>query len=161
MKKILTILTLSVIFATPLMASTYLNRPILADTIKKSNYTIFSKSSTVENLSINKNKKSTEEVLTIRFGYPNVMPTNTIGGAIQTSKQAVDSGVAPEIKNVVIVNGKYEDMGVVKDGSKRNKYTLTGLKFPLRLQIKSNTDIIDVELNEPGKWNIDIELKNN
>ncbi len=162
MKKILTIITLSTLFATSLLANSYDHKILLADTIKKSNYTIFSKAAEIANLSINKNKKSTEEVLTIKFGYPTPMPGNTITAtSVQTSKQYGEKGSAPEIKNVVILNGKYEDMTALKDGARRNKYTLTGLKFPLRLKIVSDIEIIEFELMEAGKWNIDIELKNN
>jgi len=163
MKKILFLIIFGSFFTVNLMANDYARQINPTDTVKKGNYTIFSKSDKIGTMSFTKNKKSKEQVLTIKFGYPTPMPGNNslTSTSVQSSRPFGDQGTTPEIKNVLILAGKYEDMTVLKDGARKNKYTLTGLTFPLHLKISSDTDIVEFELTEAGKWNIDIELKNN
>ncbi len=161
MKKSLFLIVVCSLFTMNLMARDYVKQSKTADTIKKENYTVFGKSEKIATLKFNKNKKSTEQVLTIRFGYPTPISGSSNPTGIQSSKSYGDTGESPEIKDVLILAGKYEDMKVMKANATTNKYTLTGLTFPLRLKIISSFEVLEFELKEAGKWNIDIELKNN
>jgi len=133
------------------------------DTLKKGkNYTLFSKSENVENVSFNKSKKSKENVVYIRFGFPTPIPTsNVANGQIISSKRYKEGGTLPVFDKIDILKGNYAEITTAKDTKYRSLFTLTGAEFPLRLKLTSGTDTIDLELIEAGAWNMEIELKNN
>jgi hypothetical protein len=133
------------------------------DTLKKGkNYLLFSKSENVENVSFSKSKKSKENVIYLRFGFPAPIPTSNVANAqVITSKRYKEGGVLPVFDKIDILKGNYAEITTAKDTKYRSLFTLTGVEFPLRLKLTSGTDTIDLELIEAGEWNMEIELKNN
>jgi len=134
-----------------------------SDTLKKGkNYILFSKSGNVENISFSKSKKSQENKVYIRFGFPAPIPSsNVTNGQIITSKRYKEGGTLPVFDKIDIIKGNYAEITTAKDTKYRSLFTLTGVEYPLRLKLTSGTETIDLELTEAGEWNMEIELKNN
>ncbi|WP_199140268.1 hypothetical protein [Pedobacter sp. ASV12] len=144
-------------------ASIIKNSNLQTDTLKKGkNYILFNKSANIDEVNFSVNKKK-ENVLVIRFGYPNPgAPTNNINGAIQQSKtQYGEPEAIPVFDKIEIVKGKYENIKVEKENTLRNRFTLTELQFPLHLKLTSGKETIEFELQEAGYWNMAIMLKKN
>lgn len=139
------------------------NSIVQTDTLKKGkNYILFSKSANIDEVNFSSNKKK-ESILVIRYGYPNPgAPTNNINGAIQQSRTNYGEPQAiPVFDKIEIVKGKYEDIKVEKENDLRNRFTLTGLQFPLQLKLTSGKETIEFELQEAAYWNLAIMLKKN
>lgn len=134
-----------------------------SDTLKKGkNYLLISKSENVENVNFSKSKKSKENIVYIRFGFPAPIPSsNVANGQVITSKRYKEGGILPVFDKIDILKGNYTEITTAKDTKYRSLFTLTGVEFPLRLKLTSGTDTIDLELTEAGEWNMEIELKNN
>ncbi|MEJ5994521.1 hypothetical protein WG904_08835 [Pedobacter sp. Du54] len=138
------------------------NSPSL-DTLKKGqNFILFSKSSAVDNITFSKSKKPKTTNVYIRFGFPTPIPASNVANAqVITSKRYKEDGVLPVFDKIDILKGNYADITTSKDTKYRSLFTLTGVEYPLRLKLTSGTDTVDLELTEPGEWNMEIELKNN
>ncbi len=134
-----------------------------ADTLKKGkNYILFSKSENIDNVSFSKSKKSKDNVLYIRFGYPTPIPkSNAVNANVITSKRYNEDGTIPIFDKIDILKGNYSEIKNSKDTKYRNLFTFSGVEFPLRLTLFSGKESIDLEFTEAGEWNIEIELKNN
>lgn len=162
-KSILAVIILTCLGLSASASSNHNSISFITDTLKKGkNYILFSKTENITNVSFSQNKKK-ENLISIRFGYPNPMaPTNTIGGAIQTSNSNYGTKKAvPVFDKIEILGGKYEDIKVEKENDLRNRFILSGLQFPLKLKLISGKEVIELELQEAGFWNLAIELKNN
>lgn len=140
------------------------NKSNSIDTLKKGkNYTLFNKSINIDRVDISKNKKSAEPVILIHFGFPKPMPTsNTVSGTVlQSNRKYTEDGKLPVFDKIDIIKGNYSDIKVDKETNFKNIFTLTNVKFPIHLKLLSGKETIEFELNEVGKWDIVIELKNN
>lgn len=139
------------------------NQSNSTDTLKKgNNYALFSKTENIARVDISKNKKQKENKVFIKFGFPTPIPTsNTITSNVISSKRYNEDGSVPVFDKIDILKGKYDDIVVSKDTKFRNLFTISGIKFPLHLKLTSGLETIEFELNEPGQWDISIELKNN
>lgn len=140
------------------------NKSNSIDTLKKGkNYTLFNKSINIDRVDISKNKKSAERVILIHFGFPKPMPTsNTVSGTVlQSNRKYTEDGKLPVFDKIDIVKGNYSDIKVDKETNFKNIFTLTNVEFPVHLKLLSGKETIEFELNEPGQWDISIELKNN
>ena len=135
--------------------------PVLTDTLKKTGqYVLFSKTANIEDVTLTKNKKSKDQILYIKIGFTKTESnSNAVKTAVlQGNKQYQDAN-NPAISEVKILNGKYEDMKAETVTKTSTLYTLTGLAFPLRLNIMFMGETLDFELLEPGKWDVDLILK--
>jgi len=135
--------------------------PALTDTLKKTDqYLLFNKTANIEEVNLIKNKKSKDQILYIKIGFAKTESnSNTVKTAIlQGNKQYQDAN-NPTISEVKILKGKYEDMKAETVTKTSTLYTLTGLEFPLRLNIMFMGETLDFELLEPGKWDVDLILK--
>lgn len=135
-----------------------------SDTLKKGkNYNLFSKSDNIDRIDFDKSKKSKENIVYIRFGFPKPMPTsnNVNANLLQSNRKYTEDGSLPVFDKIDIIKGKYADIKLARETAFRNLFTLTGVEFPLQLKLYSGKESIDLELNEAGEWNIGIELKNN
>lgn len=65
----------------------------------------------------------------------------------------------PTITSFDVVNGQYQSMTNYDNLPKSSKTTFRGLVFPFRIQIHYGTDIIDVEIFEPGNWTVELKLQ--
>ncbi len=139
------------------------NTIVQTDTLKKGKgYNLFNKTVQINSIDFSKKKKAKDSVIYIYFGYPTAIPTsNAIKGNVIGGKMGEVRDQLPLFDKIDVLSGKYEDIKVSPDTKNRNLFTITGLKFPIRLKLKSGLEVIDFELLEPGEWNIDIELKNN
>jgi hypothetical protein len=144
-------------------AESILINKLPADTLKKGkNYLLFSKSENINNIRFSKEKKSTDNVLNITFGYPAPIPSsNAVNGTVITSKRYNEDGAAPIFDKIDILKGNYAAVKTNKDTKYRNSFTFTSVEYPLRLKLFSGAESIDLELTEAGEWNLWIELKNN
>ena len=136
----------------------------LTDTLKKGkNFNLFNKSVNIDRVDISKNKKSAERIVYIRFGIPKPMPTsNTVSGTVlQSNRKYTEDGKLPLFDKIDIIKGNYADIKIDKETNFKNIFTLTNVEFPIRLKLLSGKESVEFELNEFGKWDIDIELKNN
>ncbi|WP_316772811.1 hypothetical protein [Pedobacter frigiditerrae] len=135
-----------------------------SDTLKKgTNYILFSKSENIESVSFSKSKKSKENIVYIKFGFPTPIPSSNgiQGNILQSNRKYTEDGSVPVFDKIDILNGKYADIKMSKDTNVRNLFKLTDAEFPLRLKLHSGKESIDLEFTEAGEWNISIELKNN
>jgi len=132
----------------------------VTDTLQKTNqYLLFSKTPDIENVEFSRSKKSKDQLLFIKIDYAKTGTNSSENKTgVQSSRQFGDSA-NPTISNVRIITGKYTDMKADAVTKTATLYTLTGLQFPLRLQVFLMGEIFDFELLEPGKWNIDLILK--
>jgi len=130
------------------------------DTLKKTEqYLLFSKTSNINDVFFNKNKKSTESILYFKIGYETEQSnSNAIKTAVQGGQQYGDAN-QPTIAEVKILKGKYGEMKAETASKTSSLYTLTELEFPLHLQVKILNETIEFELLQPGKWNVDLILK--
>lgn len=135
-------------------------RLIEIDTLQgTTQYHLFSKTSNIESVQFGKSKKSKELILYFKIDYAKAgTNSNENKTGVQSPRQFGDS-TNPVISNVRIITGKYTEMKADAITKTATLYTLTGLQFPLRLQVFFMGEILDFELAEPGKWNIDLILK--
>ena len=133
-----------------------------SDTLKKTTeYALISKSANVQEVFLKRNKKSTDQIVYLKISLSkDDTNSNTIKTAVQGSKQYGES-VQPTLSNMKILAGKYGDMKAETVSKSASLYTLTDLTFPLHLQAEFMGEKVDFELLAPGKWNIDINYKNN
>jgi len=131
------------------------------DTLKKtSQYVLYSKTANINDVFISKNKKSKENVIYIKVSFATVQTnSNAIKTAVLQGNKQYGEDNHPTISNVKILKGKYEDMKGEAASKTASLYTFTKLEFPLHLQVSLMGEIIDFELSEPGKWDIDLKLK--
>ncbi|TKC07964.1 hypothetical protein FA048_12425 [Pedobacter polaris] len=163
-KSLLIVIILSFFGLIASAKSNYKSPTLNLDTLKKGkNYNLFSKSSNIASVSFSKSKKSKENLVYIRFGFPTPIPTsNAINGTVlQGNRRYTEDGSVPVFDKIDIIKGKYLDVKLSKDTNMRNLFTLSGLEFPLHLKLYSGKESVDLEVNEAGEWNIGIELKNN
>ena len=151
----------ALLLITTQQAFSKVNGPLLrTDTLQKTNqYLLFSKGENIDNVRFSRNKKSKDETLFINIDYAK---TSSGSGVNQTGVQSprqFGNADNPTISNVRIILGKYTDMKADAVTKTATLYTLSGLQFPLRLQVFVMGEIIDFELSEPGRWNVDLILK--
>ncbi len=164
MKKILILSAFFVAISLNSLAKSNFSTVILpSDTLKKGkNYILFSKSENIDNVSFSKSKKSKENIVYIRFGFPAPIPTsNSVNATVISSKRYNEGGSIPIFDKIDILKGNYAEIKNDKDTKYRNLFTFTGVEFPLRLKLNSGKENVDLEFTEAGEWNIEIELKNN
>ena len=166
MKKILlsTLVFACTIFCTSAKSSSDINK-LNSDTLKKGkNYLLFSKTKGIENVIFSKNKKSTAQLVKIHFGIPTAVPvTKSVFGATMKIERRYtqEDAAAFVFDKIFIVKGKYTNVEITNETFTRNLFTFKNVEFPLRLQLTSKDQVIDLELTEAGDWDINIELKNN
>ncbi|MGM9475071.1 hypothetical protein ACS5PU_01525 [Pedobacter sp. GSP4] len=134
------------------------------DTTKTALYTVLAKSQNIESVEIRKSKKSGQIVfITIGKKKLSAVNNNSTGyGVVGTSESAeVRNQTGPTFDNIEVLNGGYDSIKVDKKSTTQNFYTLTNINFPLRLRLHAGTELIDFELKEPGRWDVDINYKNN
>lgn len=164
--KLITYLSVALISTATLSTRTLSSPAIInhAEVLADSAYKLHSKTAQVENVDFKKNNKSKDKVLYIKIGNSGEVKLNNNlnNTAVQGGQRykKVDESV-PEFESIKILSGKYEDIKVERSGQSNNVYTLTGLTFPLRLELHTGKEVIDMEVIEAGKWNININLKNN
>jgi len=131
------------------------------DTLKKtSQYLLISKSENVNEVFISRNKKSKDQILYLKIGIMQAdANSNAVKTAILQGNKQYGETMNPTISNVRIIKGKYADMKAEAASKTATLYTLTGLEFPLHLVIEFMGESLDFELLEPGKWDIDVNLK--
>lgn len=131
------------------------------DTLKKTNqYVLYSKTANINDVFISKNKKSKENIVYVKISFATVQSnSNAIKTAVLQGNKQYGEDYHPTISNVKILKGKYEDMKGEAVSKTASLYTFTKLEFPLHLQVSLMGEIIDFELLEPGKWDIDLKLK--
>lgn len=131
------------------------------DTLKKtSEYALISKTANINDVFISKNKKAKEEVVKIKISFATLQAnSNAIKTAVLQGNKQYGEDNHPTISNVKILNGKYEDMKGEAASKTASIYTFSQLKFPLHLQVTTMGEIVDFELLEPGKWDINLNLK--
>lgn len=131
------------------------------DTLKKtSQYLLISKSENVNEVFISRNKKSKDQVLYLKIGFMQAdVNSNTVKTAILQGDKQYGEAKNPTISNVKILKGKYADMKAEAASKTATLYTLTNLEFPLHLAVEFMGESLDFELLEPGKWDIDVNLK--
>lgn len=131
------------------------------DTLKKtSKYLLISKSENVNEVFISRNKKSKDQVLYLKIGFMQAdVNSNTVKTAILQGDKQYGEAKNPTISNVKILKGKYADMKAEAASKTATLYTLTNLEFPLHLAVEFMGESLDFELLEPGKWDIDVNLK--
>ena len=164
MKNLLLLAVCCISMSLSLSAKSDLNfNKLQLDTLTKGkNYLLFSKSDNVDNVTFSKSKKSKENIVYIRFGFPTPVPSsNSVNGTVITSKRYREGGVLPIFDKIDIIKGNYAEIKNDKDTKYRSLFTFTGVEFPLQLKLISGNDNIYLELTEAGQWNIEIELKNN
>lgn len=162
------LLSLSVIFyAFTISANASINHPQnvhQSDTLKKGkNYILYSKTAEVERVAFSKSRKSKDNIVYIRFGFPAPAPSSNSNNTavLQSNRKYKEDDALPNFEKIDILKGKYEDIKVSKETKYKNLFTFTGIEFPLRLKLNSGKETIDLEVTEAGEWNLDIELKNN
>lgn len=154
------------LFTGVVSASNLTNKQRLSsDTLKNGkNYLLFSKTKDIQTVVFSKKKKSAKEEVKIHFGLPQIIPpTNNVFNStiIVEKKYKAEDAEAFVFDKIKILKGKYTDVVITKETFTRNLFTLTGIEFPLRLQLISREQVVDLELTEVGDWEITIELKNN
>ncbi len=131
------------------------------DTLKKtSQYILISKTENINEVFISRNKKSKEQVLYLKIGFMSTdANSNTVKTAILQGNKQYGEATNPTISNVKILKGKYVDMKAETASKTATLYTLTNPEFPLHLVVEFMGESLDFELLEPGKWDIDVNLK--
>lgn len=79
---------------------------------------------------------------------------STRGGAMGISSQIPKI----TITNIDIINGQYMTRADDYNMPKTNKTVLRGVEFPFRIRVTLETDIIEVEFLEEGRYNVDIHI---
>lgn len=137
---------------------------IKTDTIKTSTYKVLEKSKNIESVEIRKSKK-TGHIIYITIGRKKLNSANnnsTAYGLVGKSESVeAKSETGPVFDNIEVLNGGYDNIKVDKKSTTQNFYTLTNINFPLRLRMHAGTEYIDFELKEAGRWDVDINYKNN
>ncbi|WP_231424570.1 hypothetical protein [Pedobacter sp. Leaf250] len=131
------------------------------DTLKKtSQYVLYSKTENINDIFISKNKKSKDNIVSVKISFASVQSnSNAIKTAVLQGNKQYGEDNHPTISSVKILKGKYEDMKGEAASKTASLYTFTKLEFPLHLQVSFMGEIVDFELLEPGKWDIDLKLK--
>lgn len=79
----------------------------------------------------------------------------------ETGKQLVGfSGAtpAPVITDITIIEGSYQKLVQNPNLGKKVSYSLEDVVFPLRAVFTIDTDLIEIVINEPGKWLIESRM---
>lgn len=164
-KYLLIVIILTCLGLTASATNSYSSTKLSIDTLKKGkNYILFSKTKNVQNVIFSKSKKSTEQKVMIHFGIPTAVPVtkSVFSTTIDVEKKYKEEDAANFVfDKIYIAKGKYANVETTKETFTRNLFTFTGVEFPLRLQLTSKDQVIDLELTEAGEWDINIELKNN
>lgn len=131
------------------------------DTLKKTaEYILLNKTANIGDVFISKNKKSKEQIVYIKIRFATLQSnSNAIKTAVLQGNKQYGENEHPTISSVKILKGKYEDMKGEAATKTASLYTFTKLEFPLHLQVITMGETLDFELLEPGKWDIDLNLK--
>ncbi|KIA92190.1 hypothetical protein OC25_18075 [Pedobacter kyungheensis] len=146
------------------LASSEFHLLVKTDTTKTSTYKVLGKSKNIESVEIRKSKKS-GQIVYITVGKKKLTSVNnnsTAYGVVGKSESVeAKSETGPIFDNIEVLNGGYDNIKVDKKSTTQNFYTLTNINFPLRLRLHAGTEYIDFELKEAGRWDVDINYKNN
>ncbi len=127
-------------------------------------YTVFGKSAAIESVMIRKSKKK-GNVLYIAVGNKKLNTTDNnvtgIGLAGKSESREARSATAPIFDQIEVLNGGYDEIKVDKVSTTQNIYTIEKINFPLRLKLHSGNDFVEFELKDAGRWDINVNYKNN
>ncbi|WP_316804082.1 hypothetical protein [Pedobacter nototheniae] len=158
-------LVLSGLTANHTFASVKDVKPFIAiDSTQEAGYKVINQSAGIETIKIRKIKKG-GNILYITLGNKkqdvlnNHVASNGISGK-SLSEQERDR-VGPLLDKIDILNGGYDDIKIDKLNADQNVYTIKNINFPLRLSMKSGKELIEFEIKEPGRWDVNINYKNN
>ena len=84
----------------------------------------------------------------------NINCQSVTGGSLGIAGQAPK----PVITNLDLVTGQFQSQTNYDNMPKTSLTTFRGVVFPLRARISYGSDMIDIEIFQPGNWTIDLKL---
>jgi len=78
------------------------------------------------------------------------------GGARLVGAQEIPR---PKITNIEVIKGLYVQQFDQDYNVKRTATTLRMVQFPFRVRLTIDSDVIDIEILEEGKWTVDVKLQ--
>ena len=134
------------------------------DTSKTENSILLSKSPSIESVTMRKSKKK-GNVIYITFGKKklNTVDNNTtaIGMPGKSESKEAKNATGPLFDQIEVLNGGYDEIKVDKVSTSQNIYTIDKISFPLRLKMHSGKEYVEFEIKDAGRWDVDINYKNN
>ncbi|MCZ4245496.1 hypothetical protein [Pedobacter punctiformis] len=134
------------------------------DTTQNTGYALFSKTGGIETVNIRKIKKGGNTVyVTLGIKKLEIINNNTTATGIsgKSLSEQERNRVGPLFDKIDVLNGGYDDIKVDKLNADQNVYTIKNINYPLRLRMQSGKEIVEFELKEPGRWDVNINYKNN
>jgi hypothetical protein len=127
-------------------------------------YTVLGKSLAIESVSIRKSKKK-GNILYVSVGNKklNATDNNVTGLGLQGKSESKEArnATGPVFDQIEVLNGGYDEIKVDKLSSTQNVYTIKNINFPLRLKMHSGKEYVEFELKDTGRWDVNVNYKNN
>ncbi|WP_316845714.1 hypothetical protein [Pedobacter psychrodurus] len=127
-------------------------------------YIILGKSPAIESVIVRKSKKK-GNILYVSVGNKklNATDNNMTGLGLQGKSESKEARNAsgPVFDQIEVLNGGYDEIKVDKISTTQNIYTIKNINFPLRLKMHSGKDYVEFELKDAGRWDVNVNYKNN
>jgi hypothetical protein len=127
-------------------------------------YTVLGKSPAIESVMIRKSKKK-GNILYVSVGNKklNATDNNVTGVGLQGKSESKEArnATGPVFDQIEVLNGGYDEIKVDKLSSTQNVYTIKNINFPLRLKMHSGKEYVEFELKDTGRWDVNVNYKNN
>jgi hypothetical protein len=120
-------------------------------------YTIYEKGSYMAYVEVRKDIKGLNNVVQIQA-------MNVSGGSgtitMPGSSKVESGGILPgaDITDISLVQGRYNSVRDVMKTPKSVTKKLIDVEYPLRIRVNISQQILDVELKEPGSWNVLVRM---
>jgi hypothetical protein len=127
-------------------------------------YTVLGKSPAIESVMIRKSKKK-GNILYVSVGNKklNATDNNVTGVGLQGKSESKEArnATGPVFDQIEVLNGGYDEIKADKLSSTQNVYTIKNINFPLRLKMHSGKEYVEFELKDTGRWDVNVNYKNN
>jgi hypothetical protein len=127
-------------------------------------YIVLGKSPAIESVVVRKSKKK-GNILYVSVGNKklNATDNNMTGLGLQGKSESKEARNAsgPVFDQIEVLNGGYDEIKVDKLSTTQNIYTIKNINFPLRLKMHSGKDYVEFELKDAGRWDVNVNYKNN
>lgn len=157
-------LLLSIAAVNESTASIKVERKSVTDTTKTPNYVVFGKSSNIASVEIRKIKKPGNIVyITVGNKSSSLGNNNSTAIGLQGKSESKEArnATGPTFDQIEVLNGGYDEIKVDKLSTTQNIYTIKNINFPLRLKMQSGKDYVEFEIKETGRWDVNVNYKNN
>ncbi|MBD0331812.1 MAG: hypothetical protein ICV66_04095 [Chitinophagaceae bacterium] len=112
-------------------------------------YIIHSKTSGIISVGVSNSKQSTFDDITFRI-------QSISGGASTITGQIIPKII---VNDIALIQGNFLNRFDQNNMPKTSLTTLHTVTFPVRAKIYMGSEVMDIEINDPGNWQIDIRIQ--